>query len=121
MATPEMANAPEAEVQNMATPASAQVLVVEDERDIAALVAYHLTREGYRVRTVGTGDDALEAIRNERPDLVVLDEAQTIKNPESQAAQVSLTALGASLQRNDRGAASGRALLHRHRGRVRGD
>ena len=55
------------------TAASAQVLVVEDERDIAALVAYHLTKEGYRVRTVGTGHDAMEAVRNERPDLVVLD------------------------------------------------
>ena len=43
-----------------ATTAAAQVLVVEDERDIAALVAYHLTREGYRVRTVGTGDDAVD-------------------------------------------------------------
>lgn len=53
--------------------ASAQILVVEDERDIAALVAYHLTKEGYRVRTVATGDGAMEAIRNERPDLVVLD------------------------------------------------
>jgi two-component system phosphate regulon response regulator PhoB len=63
-----------AKVRQMASSsAAAQVLVVEDERDIAALVAYHLTREGYRVRTVGTGDDALEAIRNERPDLVVLD------------------------------------------------
>ena len=29
----------------------ARILVVEDERDIAALVAYHLTMEGYRVRT----------------------------------------------------------------------
>jgi two-component system, OmpR family, phosphate regulon response regulator PhoB len=53
--------------------AAAQILVVEDERDIAALVAYHLTKEGYRVRTVSTGDDAMEAVRNERPDLVVLD------------------------------------------------
>ncbi len=52
---------------------SAQILVVEDERDIAALVAYHLTKEGFRVRTVGSGDEALEAVRNERPDLVVLD------------------------------------------------
>lgn len=54
-------------------PASAQVLVVEDERDIAALVAYHLTREGYRVRTAAGGVEALEAIAHERPDLVVLD------------------------------------------------
>ena len=56
-----------------ATTAAAQILVVEDERDIAALVAYHLTKEGFRVRTVGSGDDAMDAVRNERPDLVVLD------------------------------------------------
>jgi two-component system phosphate regulon response regulator PhoB len=66
--------AEEAKAQSKAsTSGAAQVLVVEDERDIAALVAYHLTREGYRVRTVGTGGDAMEAIRSERPDLVVLD------------------------------------------------
>ncbi len=52
---------------------TAQVLVVEDERDIAALVAYHLTREGYGVRTAATGSDALEAVAAQRPDLVVLD------------------------------------------------
>ena len=51
----------------------ARVLVVEDERDIAALVAYHLTKEGYRVRTAGSGAEALEAVGHERPDLVVLD------------------------------------------------
>jgi two-component system phosphate regulon response regulator PhoB len=51
----------------------ARVLVVEDERDIAALVAYHLTRQGYRVSTAGTGDEALQAASSERPDLVVLD------------------------------------------------
>lgn len=52
---------------------SARILVVEDERDIAALVAYHLTREGYRVRTAAGGAEALEAMLHERPDLVVLD------------------------------------------------
>ncbi len=51
----------------------AQILVVEDERDIAALVAYHLTREGYRVRTVGGGAEALEAVAHDRPDLIILD------------------------------------------------
>ena len=39
--------------------ASAHVLVVEDERDIAALVAYHLTRDGYRVSTAVSGDEAI--------------------------------------------------------------
>jgi two-component system phosphate regulon response regulator PhoB len=53
--------------------APARILVVEDERDIAALVAYHLTREGYRVRTADDGAEALEAISHERPDLVILD------------------------------------------------
>ncbi|MEJ2678454.1 MAG: response regulator transcription factor [Gemmatimonadota bacterium] len=52
---------------------TAQVLVVEDERDIAALVAYHLTREGYSVRTAAGGTEALEAVAAQRPDLVVLD------------------------------------------------
>jgi two-component system phosphate regulon response regulator PhoB len=51
----------------------ARVLVVEDERDIAALVAYHLTKEGYRVRTAEGGSEALEAVTAERPDLVLLD------------------------------------------------
>jgi len=53
--------------------APAHILVVEDERDIAALVAYHLTREGYRVRTAEGGVEALQAVSAERPDLVVLD------------------------------------------------
>ncbi|MGH7447133.1 MAG: response regulator [Longimicrobiales bacterium] len=51
----------------------ARILVVEDERDIAALVAYHLTKEGYRVRTTEGGQEALEAVRVEKPDLMVLD------------------------------------------------
>ena len=51
----------------------ARILVVEDERDIAALVAYHLTREGYRVRTAESGHEALAAAAAERPDLMVLD------------------------------------------------
>jgi two-component system, OmpR family, phosphate regulon response regulator PhoB len=50
-----------------------RVLVVEDERDIAALVAYHLTKEGYRVRTAEGGQEALEAVSAEKPDLMILD------------------------------------------------
>ena len=55
-------------------PANGQrVLVVEDEPDIVALVAYHLAKAGYRVSTAGTGSDALEMARSERPSLIVLD------------------------------------------------
>jgi two-component system phosphate regulon response regulator PhoB len=53
--------------------APARILVVEDERDIAALIAYHLTKDGYRVRTAEGGHEALQAVAAERPDLVVLD------------------------------------------------
>ncbi|MBT8396977.1 MAG: response regulator, partial [Gemmatimonadetes bacterium] len=52
---------------------SERVLVVEDEPDIAALIAYQLTREGYRVETANTGTEALGAVSREVPDLVVLD------------------------------------------------
>src|SRR5690606_13021033 len=51
----------------------ARILVVEDERDIAALVAYALTGAGYRVRTAEGGAEALESVAAERPDLLVLD------------------------------------------------
>lgn len=50
-----------------------RVLVVEDEPDIAALIAYQLTREGFRVETAGTGTEALQAIARDLPDMVVLD------------------------------------------------
>ena len=52
---------------------SHRILVVDDEPDITALVAYHLAKEGYRVTTASTGRDALRAAREERPDLMVLD------------------------------------------------
>lgn len=51
----------------------ARILVVDDEPDITALVAYHLARAGYQVKTAGTGPEALRAIEAEPPDLVVLD------------------------------------------------
>jgi two-component system phosphate regulon response regulator PhoB len=50
-----------------------RILVVDDEPDITALVAYHLAKGGYRVSTAANGADALRAAREERPDIVVLD------------------------------------------------
>jgi len=50
-----------------------RILVVDDEPDITALVAYHLAKAGYRVSTAANGTEALRAAREERPDVVVLD------------------------------------------------
>jgi two-component system, OmpR family, alkaline phosphatase synthesis response regulator PhoP len=49
------------------------ILVVDDERDILELVKYNLEKEGYRVTTVASGEDALSQARTRIPDLVVLD------------------------------------------------
>jgi two-component system phosphate regulon response regulator PhoB len=49
------------------------ILVVEDERDLAEVVAYNLTRSGFRVTTVETARDAFTAIEAEKPALVLLD------------------------------------------------
>lgn len=50
-----------------------RILVVDDEADIVALIAYHLAKAGYRVTTATTGPDALETARREKPALMVLD------------------------------------------------
>jgi two-component system phosphate regulon response regulator PhoB len=52
---------------------SHRILVVDDEPDITALVAYHLAKTGYRVSTAANGPDALKSAREERPDIVILD------------------------------------------------
>ncbi|MFN2397534.1 MAG: response regulator [Gemmatimonadaceae bacterium] len=53
--------------------AEARVLVVDDEPDIVALVAYHLAKAGYRVSTASSGPEALRSAAEERPALIVLD------------------------------------------------
>ncbi len=49
------------------------ILMVEDDEDIADLVAYNLERQGWKTRTVHNGKEGLEAIRADIPDLVILD------------------------------------------------
>ncbi len=50
-----------------------KVLVVEDDKDIQEIIEYNFTSEGYEVITCSDGEDAVELIRHETPDLVVLD------------------------------------------------
>ncbi len=50
-----------------------RILLVEDEPDIAEVLQYNLEREGFAVESARRGDQALEAVRREAPDLVLLD------------------------------------------------
>jgi len=50
-----------------------RVLVVEDQRDLASLLAHNLRQEGLEVRTVEDGREALPSVRSWQPDLVILD------------------------------------------------
>ena len=49
------------------------VLVVDDEKDIAEIVSELLQGEGYRTAEAYDGRQALEALRRQRPDGVVMD------------------------------------------------
>lgn len=51
----------------------ARVLIVEDEVDIANLMHFHLSREGYQPQIASSGRLALEAIEQNKPELVILD------------------------------------------------
>ena len=52
---------------------SLSVLVVEDESDIRELITYNLQNEGFEVKGVRTGEEALEVVENHLPDLILLD------------------------------------------------
>jgi two-component system, NtrC family, nitrogen regulation response regulator NtrX len=52
---------------------AAEILIVDDEADIRDLVGGILEDEGYTTRIAGDSDEALDAFRTRRPDLVVLD------------------------------------------------
>jgi DNA-binding response OmpR family regulator len=52
---------------------SARLLLVEDEPALARGLADNFRDEGYDVRVVARGDEAVAAVRRDRPDLLVLD------------------------------------------------
>jgi len=49
------------------------ILIIEDEVDIAQLVAFNLERNGYLVDRAHDGREGLEKILKDQPDLVILD------------------------------------------------
>jgi two-component system alkaline phosphatase synthesis response regulator PhoP len=50
-----------------------KILVAEDDRDIADLIAHYIQKQGWEAHVVGTGDEALAYARHHSPDLLVLD------------------------------------------------
>jgi DNA-binding response OmpR family regulator len=51
----------------------AKILIAEDERDIRDLVAFTLRFAGHEVVAVGNGEEAVEAARQEMPELILMD------------------------------------------------
>ncbi|MBJ6801334.1 response regulator [Geomonas propionica] len=49
------------------------VLIVEDETDLAELIAFHLKKEGFRALIANDGNAGLQEARNAQPDLILLD------------------------------------------------
>lgn len=50
-----------------------KIVLAEDEPRLARLVEFKLKKEGYQVICKGNGEEALEAIKAEKPDLILLD------------------------------------------------
>ncbi len=54
-------------------PQKAKILVVDDEEDIVEVVSYNLIKEGYQVSRALSGEEAIQKISEEKPDLIILD------------------------------------------------
>jgi two-component system alkaline phosphatase synthesis response regulator PhoP len=50
-----------------------KILIVEDEKEILNLVKLYLEKEGYRICTAVTGVEGLKQVKDEHPDLIILD------------------------------------------------
>jgi CheY-like chemotaxis protein len=49
------------------------VLIVDDEPNIVLSLKFLISQQGYEVRTAGSGEEALQALREQVPDLILLD------------------------------------------------
>ena len=50
-----------------------KILIIEDDKDITELVAYNLEREGFSVISVTSGEEALNHLSKDLPNLIILD------------------------------------------------
>ena len=88
-----------------------RILIVEDEPAIAEVLEYNLAKEGYEVGIDCRGDTALETIRRNPPDLVILDlmlpgldglELTRFLKRDSRTSQIPLLMLTAKSEEVDR-------------------
>src|SRR6266478_4579075 len=57
----------------METGAGRKILIIEDESDVADLLALNLRKAGFRVATASDGANGLQKARDDRPDFIILD------------------------------------------------
>lgn len=50
-----------------------KILIVDDEKNIADIIAFNLKKEGYQVITAGDGEEGVKMAFEENPDLILLD------------------------------------------------
>jgi two-component system, OmpR family, phosphate regulon response regulator PhoB len=50
-----------------------RILLIEDEQDIITTLTFRLESEGYDVTTAMDGEDGLDKVKKENPDLILLD------------------------------------------------
>lgn len=50
-----------------------KILIVDDEKDIVDLIAYNLEKEGFTTAKAYDGESALQFIKKQKPDLIILD------------------------------------------------
>src|ERR1700686_3371100 len=50
-----------------------RVAIIEDEVELAALLEYNLTRQGFATRIITSSKGALEQLESWKPDLIILD------------------------------------------------
>lgn len=58
----------------------ATVLVVDDSPTETRILTHTLTKAGYHVETASNGEEAIEAVRRNRPDLILMDVIMPVLN-----------------------------------------
>lgn len=97
-------------------PVRRRVLIIEDEPNIIESLAWLLNREGFEVTTVLDGEAALDRVRRDRPNLVILDAMLPHRSgfdilreirAEDETARIPVIMLTARGQARDRATAEG--------------